>query len=207
LRSVDFLRPKGRVASRLRAVFDPDPFSSHCLNLASGNDYRAGWDNADLYAPRADVRFNLEKLPWPFAEQAYDYVLADQIVEHLPDRIGAQDGLLAVLGEIHRVLKPGGRVYIGVPHAVDPETWRNPTHLRAFVPSTLKSLDANPGNGGDASVLYQAGYSFRILDTVVLRRLRITRFFDSSYHVPKYVKRHVNLGAPWGIVWIMERPG
>src|SRR5688572_3674928 len=78
------------------------------LNLGSGHDYRPGWINADKYAPRADSRFDIFSPPYPFKDGEIDYVHAEQILEHVPHRFGDRDGLIAVLEELHRILRPGG---------------------------------------------------------------------------------------------------
>lgn len=45
----------------------------------------------------------------PFRDAAFDLVICHHVLEHVP-------GLAATLGEIRRVLKPGGRFYVAVPN-------------------------------------------------------------------------------------------
>jgi len=79
------------------------------LNFGCGNDYREGWDNADLYAKKADFRFDFDKFPYPLGGELYDYIFTSQVLEHLwhPDK---------AMQEFYRILKPGGTVEIIVPH-------------------------------------------------------------------------------------------
>ena len=56
-------------------------------NIACGQDYRPGWDNIDLYAPRADKRIDLFSLPWPIEANTYDFILAGHFIEHIPPRL------------------------------------------------------------------------------------------------------------------------
>jgi SAM-dependent methyltransferase len=48
------------------------------------------------------------RIPYPDAQ--FDFIIANQVFEHVPD-------LLRVLDEIHRVLKPGGHLLALFPHA------------------------------------------------------------------------------------------
>ncbi len=47
----------------------------------------------------------------PFADGAFDRIIASEVLEHVPDD-------LAVMAELHRVLRPGGRLAATVPAAV-----------------------------------------------------------------------------------------
>jgi len=55
---------------------------------------------------RAD--FNCEKLPWP--DRSMDAITCMQVIEHLDD-------LGNLLGEVARLLKPGGRAFFETPHS------------------------------------------------------------------------------------------
>lgn len=64
----------------------------------------AGWEGADgLYYLRADVT------RLPFREGSFDYVFYHHVIEHVANPMGS-------LYEIHRVMKPGGYLYIGTPN-------------------------------------------------------------------------------------------
>ena len=55
-------------------------------------------------------------LDLPFANQTFGHVICSEVLEHLPDDRGA-------LREIHRVLRPGGRLVITVPSRQYPVAW------------------------------------------------------------------------------------
>ncbi len=78
------------------------------LHLGCGLDYREGWVNVDSHA-KADVKWDLNKFPYPFKENTFDYIYCSQIIEHL-------DPLEKVMEELHRILKKGGKVEIKVPY-------------------------------------------------------------------------------------------
>ena len=98
------------------------------LNLGCWNDYREGWTNVDM-APPADVVCDLSVVPWPFADESYDEILAADILEHLPD-------FTAFMNECHRVLRPGGVLEVIVPMPSD-NFWLDPTHVRPYMPDTF----------------------------------------------------------------------
>lgn len=173
------------------------------LNLACGSDYRDGWTNVDLFAPRVDRRVDLFRPPWPLPDAGFDYVVAEQFLEHAPPQIGGQDGLLVVLGEIHRILRPGGLLYAGVPYAGHLGDLENVTHYRRFVTRSLDFLDPARENLG--GLRHQTPARFRIARCVVLRSVRLTRHFDSSYHLPKYVGVDPNVGRKRGLKFLLER--
>lgn len=52
----------------------------------------------------------------PFVDESFDKVLACEVIEHLPDDIKG-------LKEVYRVLKPGGKIVISVPHQNYPFLW------------------------------------------------------------------------------------
>ena len=52
---------------------------------------------------------DLNHLPYPFRDAAFDVIEASHVIEHL-------DRPFAVMKELHRLLKPGGVLHIKVPH-------------------------------------------------------------------------------------------
>ena len=81
------------------------------LHLACGHDYSDDYINVDFYAPedaKCDVRFDVQKLPYP--DNSVDEIKAFHIIEHF-HFFEIQE----VLKEWYRVLKPGGRLYLETP--------------------------------------------------------------------------------------------
>lgn len=79
------------------------------------------WDytTTDLYSPLADVKADLRKLP--FENHAYDLILCNHVLEHIPDHLQA-------LSELYRVLKKGGTLIAQVPLDLNREkTFEDPT--------------------------------------------------------------------------------
>ena len=97
------------------------------LNLGCGTDIREGWINLDAshQIPGVDVVHDLEVRPFPFADEAVSFILAQDVLEHMTDAV-------ATLRELHRILRPGGRVRIRVPHFTSRNNFIDPTHHRQF---------------------------------------------------------------------------
>lgn len=101
------------------------------VNLGCGKDIRAGWinvDKADL--PGVDVCHDLTHIPLPFASNSCVDVLCKDVLEHLE--------YLPVIRDIHRILEPGGRVTIQVPHFTSKDAYADPTHRSFFTTNTLR---------------------------------------------------------------------
>lgn len=84
------------------------------LNIGCGSDIREDYINIDRAKnPGVDVVFDLEELPYPFEDNSVDEIYASHILEHFQDPI-------AIIHELHRILKVGGQLRIKVPHPTNP---------------------------------------------------------------------------------------
>lgn len=84
------------------------------LNLGCGGDIRSSqdetWINLDFIQNEGvDVVHDLEKIPYPFSNNEFDYILAQNIIEHLDNFDGA-------IKELNRILKKKGILDIIVPY-------------------------------------------------------------------------------------------
>ena len=73
----------------------------------------------------ADVIHNLNDIPYPFPDNEFDLIIGNQVIEHVVD-------VLAVMGELHRIAKPGALIRLDTPHYTDISSFRDPTHLHHF---------------------------------------------------------------------------
>jgi SAM-dependent methyltransferase len=101
-----------KAATRVTRVFGMD-YDVRQLRVAGKRAGGQGLDNAHLFA------WDLTR-PFPFPDEAFDAALFLDVIEHL-------DARQPVLGEIRRVLKPGGRLLVSGPNRES--RWRE--HLRA----------------------------------------------------------------------------
>ena len=69
----------------------------------------------------------------PMAGGSFDVLLAQHMIEHLPDPVSA-------LREWRRVLRPGGMVVLATPNAdhPDPSIFNDPSHTRLFTAPILR---------------------------------------------------------------------
>ncbi len=110
------------------------------LNLGCGKDYKEGFINVDFCVGdtfKVDVNHNLEKFPYPFKDNEIDYILMDNVLEHLEDKI-------KVVEELHRISKPNATIEIYVPHCSSSMAFGNPTHKSFFSSSTF--INFEPGS-------------------------------------------------------------
>ncbi|MDP2751494.1 MAG: tetratricopeptide repeat protein [Rhodocyclaceae bacterium] len=105
------------------------------LNLGCGAKKREGWVNVDA-APscQPDVVCDLEKTPWPWADDAVEAVELIHVLEHLGQ---SPSVFLSIMKELWRVCCDGASVHIVVPHPRSDFFLGDPTHVRPIVGSTL----------------------------------------------------------------------
>jgi SAM-dependent methyltransferase len=80
------------------------------LNLGCGEDKKEGYINVDWQSSvQPDVVCDLNQPPYPFEDSSFDKILAHHVLEHL-------DKPFTIMKELHRILKPGGKLIVRVPH-------------------------------------------------------------------------------------------
>ncbi len=100
------------------------------LNLGCGSDIREGWVNLDSASlPEVDGVHNIEKLPLPFADNSFDEIRCQDILEHVE--------YIPILKDLHRILAPGGTLSVRVPHFTARNNYMDPTHRRMFSVNTF----------------------------------------------------------------------
>ncbi len=120
--------------------------SGNIIELGSGEGYgmrilaplSAHYLAIDKFGPLLPDSDSIEfrKLNLPsldgIEDNSFDFAVTFQVIEHIKkDR--------EFLGEIHRVLKPGGKLLLTTPNRLMSLT-RNPWHIREYTVSELKSL-------------------------------------------------------------------
>lgn len=82
----------------------------------------------------SNVEFRKQLLPSlaGIADNTFDFAVTFQVIEHIQDD-------KAFVKEIHRVLKPGGKLLLSTPNRLMSLT-RNPWHIREYTASELKNI-------------------------------------------------------------------
>lgn len=114
------------------------------LNLGCGNDIIPNATNHDKWKHREEIDcvFDLEKLPWPWGNDAFDIVIAKSVIEHLTHP------LLTSFNEIWRIMKPGGLLSCKLPYWKADITHDDLTHIWPGVGTGIfNQLDPTTGRG------------------------------------------------------------
>lgn len=118
---------------------DPLPGERTALDVGCGGRKLPGAVGMDiLQLPGVDVVHSANIMPWPFKDGAFDVVFLNHALEHVGD-------VVAVMDEIHRVLKPGGRMVAQVPYFRCVDAYNDPTHTHFFTSHTLDYFLAGSG--------------------------------------------------------------
>lgn len=124
--------------------------SPHAKSFLTVDKYDVGIDFRQY--PNSDYRKMTVPPLTGIENAAFDYVISFQVIEHIKDDFGT-------LREIHRVLRPGGKLIITTPNR-NMSLTRNPWHVREYsvdeftnlLRSTFKQVESN-GVFGNESVM------------------------------------------------------
>jgi len=92
-------------------------------------------------ASRADVLCDLDRFPYPFRDSSFDALQAIHVIEHVSDVIHSME-------EFHRLVRPGGEVFIVTPHYTDFSSFCDPTHRWHLNSFSLRYFGKDHGGFG-----------------------------------------------------------
>jgi len=96
------------------------------LNFGCGNEIKEEWINVDIQKRGGiDESFDFTNYPYPFKENTFDYVLIDNVLEHLHN---PQE----VMSELWRICKKNAMIEIIVPYYNSYYAYADPTHTNFF---------------------------------------------------------------------------
>jgi SAM-dependent methyltransferase len=92
------------------------------LDVGCGLNKQPGAIGLDI-SPKtdADVIHDLGDIPYPFADSEFDEVIANHVIEHVPD-------VMKFMCELYRITRSGGRIRLLAPHYTNPDWPTDPTH-------------------------------------------------------------------------------
>jgi SAM-dependent methyltransferase len=116
---------------------------------------------------RADVIVDLDRFPYPFRDSSFDALQAVHVIEHVSD-------VVRTIEEFHRLVRPGGEVYLATPHYTDFSSFCDPTHKWHLNSFSLRYFGADHG-----------GYSYytdaRFEETVYVRLLHLWKYLGLEW--------------------------
>lgn len=129
---------------RRRDVFqrltDPEQFDLRptgpgaVLDVGCGQKKWPGAVGMDISADTAaDVVHDLNEFPYPFADDSFDQILMQDVIEHVREPIRVMD-------ELHRIARPGGRIQLRTPHFSSMLAYSDPTHTHYFSAEAIRTL-------------------------------------------------------------------
>lgn len=84
-------------------------------------------------APHVDLVHDLNRIPYPFENDRFDYIEMSHIIEHLQQPAQAME-------EVHRIAKPGATIRIITPHYASQLSYGDLTHFHHFGYVTFTTL-------------------------------------------------------------------
>ena len=151
--------------------------SRRVLDIGCGHDKLPGAIGVDAnLRSGADIIHNLDERPWPFEDNSFDYIRAQNVLEHVADFVG-------VMEELHRVACANALIEVRMPFMSSSNFATDPTHRRAATSRTFdyfdpkKSLSSYAYSPAQFEVVewrYLRGYEgdigsvFRVLDRGLL---------------------------------------
>jgi SAM-dependent methyltransferase len=148
------------------------------LNLGAGNaPLGDGAINHDVrkHRPEIDVVHDLNVRPWPWKDTSIDFIYAKSVFEHL------SIDLVQALDECWRMLRPGGRVALKLPHWKSDVAWWDVTHRWKYSLKSFDQFDPDTARGQDYG--FYTDRKWRIVDPAKLNKA------ESSIHVVLEVRK------------------
>jgi SAM-dependent methyltransferase len=108
------------------------------LDVGCGSSKRPGAVGLDISADTdADIVHDLDVFPYPIEDGSFDHVIMQDVIEHVAEP-------MRVAGEMHRILRPGGRLQLRTPHFSSALAYGDPTHRHYYSTTAIRYM-ADPG--------------------------------------------------------------
>ena len=104
------------------------------LDIGCGENKTPGAVGMDVNPnTSADVIHDLDDLPYPFANDSFDEVVARHVIEHVREP-------MSVMIELHRIVRAGGVVKVLAPHWTNPDFATDLTHRNHLNSYSFRNL-------------------------------------------------------------------
>jgi len=124
---------------------------------------------------RADIIADLDRFPYPLRDSSFREVRAIHVIEHVSD-------VIRMMEEVHRLLTPGGRVFIVTPHYTDFSSFCDPTHRWHLNSFSLRYFGEDHAGFG-----YYSAARFREI-SVRVKLLALWRYLGFELLVNRFVR-------------------
>jgi hypothetical protein len=159
-------KPLGECHGKQPTVEVAPPAVTRKLDLACGQTPCEGFEGVDVF-PGAQHVVDLQKFPWPFADNSIAELHCSHYIEHIPARpvderdlprdpylanhspaaaarqaayaaaMTGKDHLFAFFDECYRILEPDGWLTVQVPAHCSDRAFQDPTHRRFITVQTF----------------------------------------------------------------------
>jgi SAM-dependent methyltransferase len=120
--------------------YKPNVKKGNALNMGCGfhifKSKNVKWTNLDAYpAKGVDKVHNMNKFPYPFKDNTFDFIICDNVMEHL-------DSIIKPIEELWRISKPNAVIEIITPYVQSRGAFGHIDHQQYFDESTYFWYDA-----------------------------------------------------------------
>lgn len=165
------------------------------LNLGCGRKHLADAVNLDVTpVTNPDIVHDLNVMPWPFKDNYFNKVVANDVIEHL-------ENVIVILEEMHRVCVDGAVIRITAPHYSCANTYTDPTHRHAFAWNSLDYFI----EGAEFSFYTAARFRYRVRKMIFHPTLinRIVSRLANRFPIA-YERRWAWMFPAWFLYFEME---
>lgn len=114
------------------------------LNMGCGFNKLTDHWNVDIESKcNPDQILDLEHAPWPYEDNFFDRITANDILNHLGQ---SPKVFTSIIKEMYRVSKDGAEWYISVPHHRSDRYIDDYTNVRVLTPKTFQLFDQSINN-------------------------------------------------------------
>lgn len=121
-----------------------------------------------------DLVTDLSSLPFPFADNTFDAIYLNDVIEHLPNTI-------ATMEEIYRISRPEARIHVRVVNWNSHYTAMDPTHLHAFTENSFDFFGKRKGRSYYSKAKFEIakiGYQYNELAEYFIKYRPLMKFFS-----------------------------